>query len=68
MKKPIIFAIDDDPQVLQAIQRDLRQKYRKEYRVLSTNSANEALDALQELKLKGDMTKLLNCTANTKTS
>jgi thioredoxin reductase (NADPH) len=54
MKKPIIFSIDDDPQVLQAIQRDLRKEYRKGYRILSTSSANEALDSLKDLKLKGE--------------
>ncbi len=51
-KKPIIFAIDDDPQVLRAVVRDLRSKYRNDYRILSTNSAAEALEALQELKQK----------------
>ncbi len=54
MKLPIIFSIDDDPQVLQAIQHDLRQQYRKKYRILCTSSAQEALDALPELKKKGE--------------
>jgi len=50
MKLPILFAIDDDAQVLQAVQRDLRQQYRKKYRILATTSANEALATLVELK------------------
>ena len=54
MRLPIIFAIDDDPQVLQAIQHDLRQQYRKRYRILCTDSAREALDTLPELKKKGE--------------
>lgn len=54
MRLPIIVSIDDDPQVLQAIQHDLRQKYRKQYRVLATTSATEALDSLRELKKKGE--------------
>ena len=54
MRLPIIFAIDDDPQVLQAIQHDLRQQYRKKYRILCTGSAQEALTALPELKQKGE--------------
>ena len=54
MRLPVIFAIDDDPQVLQAIQHDLRQQYRKKYRILTTSSAREALDALPELKKKGE--------------
>ncbi len=59
MKKPIIFSVDDDPQVLKAIVRDLRSEYRKEYRILSTSSANEALDSLNELKRKGENIALL---------
>lgn len=51
-KKPIIFAVDDDPQVLRAVVRDLRSKYRNDYRILSTNSVNEALESLEELKRK----------------
>ena len=54
MKKPILFAIDDDPQVLQAVQRDLRQEFRKEYRIISTTSASEGLEAAKELKAKGE--------------
>ncbi len=53
-KTPIIFAIDDDPQVLKAIERDLRKAYRKEYKILSTSSAKEALEAIAQLKLQGD--------------
>ncbi len=58
MKKPIIFSIDDDPQVLKAVVRDLRNQYRKEYRILSTVSAKEALDALKDLKNKGETVAL----------
>ena len=45
-KKPIIFSVDDDPQVLRSLKRDLRTEYKKEYRIISTASANEALAAL----------------------
>ncbi|MVM40606.1 response regulator [Spirosoma sp. HMF3257] len=54
MRLPIIFAIDDDPQVLQAIQQDLRKQYRKQYRIIATSSAREALDSLPEFKKKGE--------------
>ena len=54
MSQPIIFAIDDDPQVLRAIGRDLKSQYRGDYRVLSTTSAKEALEGLLELKNKGE--------------
>ncbi|SDK74557.1 thioredoxin reductase (NADPH) [Catalinimonas alkaloidigena] len=58
MKKPIIFAIDDDEQVLSAVTRDLRSKYRSKYRILNTNSVQEALDSLRELKLKNEVIAL----------
>ncbi|MTI23235.1 response regulator [Fulvivirga sp. RKSG066] len=58
MKKPIIFALDDDSAVLRAIVRDLRDAYKKEYRILATESAKEALDSLKELKNKGEVVAL----------
>lgn len=59
MKKPIVFCVDDDPQVIRAIARDLRSNYKSEYRILSTDSANEALESLVELKKKGEEVALL---------
>ncbi|MCZ4408919.1 FAD-dependent oxidoreductase [Cryomorphaceae bacterium 1068] len=53
-KQPLIIVVDDDPQVLRAVSRDLKKQYRKEYRIISTDSANEALDSLLDLKKKGD--------------
>lgn len=54
IKKPIILAVDDDEQVLRAITRDLRSVYGKEYRILSTDAAQEALDTLVDLKNKNE--------------
>ena len=54
MTKPIIFSIDDDPQVLRAISRDLKSQYNTDYKIISTTSANEALEALTEMKNSGD--------------
>jgi thioredoxin reductase (NADPH) len=54
MKLPILFLIDDDPQVLRALARDVRQKYKKEYQVLSTEDPQEALASLKELKRTGE--------------
>src|SRR5258708_933792 len=48
------FSIDDDPQVLMAITRDLKAQFRKEYRILSTDSVKEALESLLELKNKSE--------------
>ncbi|WP_109299869.1 FAD-dependent oxidoreductase [Aquimarina sp. AU474] len=58
MKKPIIFALDDDPQVLRAITRDLKAEYRSTYRIMSTDSANDALEALIDLKKKNETVAL----------
>ncbi len=58
MKKPIIFALDDDPQVLRAVSRDLKSEYRKDYRIMSTDSANDALEALVDLKKKNETVAL----------
>jgi thioredoxin reductase (NADPH) len=54
MKLPFIILIDDDIQVLRAIQRDVRNKFREEYKVLATDSAVEALESVKELKLKNE--------------
>jgi thioredoxin reductase (NADPH) len=53
MVKPVILAADDDREVLGAIERDLRQRYRDTYRVLTTGSAQEARETAQELKRRG---------------
>ncbi len=58
MKKPILFVVDDDPQVLAAVTRDLRAEYRANYRIIRTDSPQEGLDALKDLKRKGDVVAL----------
>jgi thioredoxin reductase (NADPH) len=59
MAKPVILTVDDDPDVLQAIERDLRSRYSERYRVLRASSANEALDTLHRLKSRNDAVALL---------
>lgn len=51
--KPVIFCVDDDPEVLAAIERDLRQHYKNEYRIVKANSALEASAAAHQLKQRG---------------
>jgi thioredoxin reductase (NADPH) len=58
MSKPILLALDDDPQVLRAVVRDLRNAYGKDYKILSTVSATEALESLKELKNKNETVAL----------
>ncbi len=58
MGKPVIVAVDDDPQVVAAVRRDLRDRYAQGYRIVSTVSGAETLDALAELKARGDVVAL----------
>ena len=50
MTKPIIMTVDDEPQVLNAIERDLRNHYHSSYRIIKVNSGTEALETTRELK------------------
>jgi thioredoxin reductase (NADPH) len=52
MPKPIILIVDDEPKVLNAIERDLRQHYRSDYRIIKVNSGTEALETVQQLKAR----------------
>jgi thioredoxin reductase (NADPH) len=54
MPKPVILTLDDEPQVLNAIERDLRQYYRQEYRILKAASGAEALETVQQLKQRNE--------------
>lgn len=54
MKRPFILVIDDDIQVLRALERDLRNQYRNSYHVIAANSAEEAYQLISELKLKSE--------------
>jgi thioredoxin reductase (NADPH) len=56
--KPIILTIDDDPAVLQAIARDLRKQYGDRFRIMRADSGKAALEATQQLKLRGDTVAL----------
>ena len=53
MSKPVLLTVDDDPEVLNAIERDLRMHFRSLYRVIKASSGREALGAVQELKRRG---------------
>jgi thioredoxin reductase (NADPH) len=53
MAKPVLLTVDDEPEVLGAIDRDLRQHYRGEYRIVKAGSGREALEATRQLKQRG---------------
>ncbi len=61
MAPPAIVTVDDEPEVLRAVERDLRRKYGKEYRVLGTDSGSGAVDLLKQLKTRGDSVALMLC-------
>src|SRR5262245_42988602 len=54
MNKPVILVADDDAQVLAAVRRDLRSRYRDKYVIVSAGSGEEALATVRELKARGD--------------
>jgi thioredoxin reductase (NADPH) len=59
MAKPILLTVDDDTDVLRAIERDLRSYYGAEYRVLASDAPGQALDLLKQLKVRNDSVALL---------
>jgi thioredoxin reductase (NADPH) len=59
MGHPVILTVDDDPSVSRAIARDLRRRYGEDYRIVRASSADEALEALRELKLRGGRVAVL---------
>lgn len=59
MSKPVILVVDDDPQVLAAVRRDIRSRYRESYTVMGAGSGAEALATARELKARGDSLALL---------
>jgi len=56
--KPTILTIDDDPVVLMAVERDLRRRYGQDYRIVSINIAQAALDYCQQMKSRDEVVAL----------
>jgi thioredoxin reductase (NADPH) len=57
--KPVLLTVDDDPGISRGIARDLRRRYAQDYRVVRTESGPQALEALREIKLRGDVVAVL---------
>ncbi len=57
--KPTILAVDDDADVLRLVKSDLRKQYGKDYRILSAEGGQPALDALNQLKERDEPVALL---------
>jgi thioredoxin reductase (NADPH) len=58
MASPTILIVDDDIQVCNAVERDLRQHYRQDYRIMKATSGAVALEAVQRLKQRNDQIAL----------
>ena len=59
MAKPTLLTVDDDPDVLRSIERDLKRQYSAEYRVLRAESGAAALEILRQLKERNDSVALM---------
>ena len=59
MNKPVLLAVDDDPQVLAAVRRDLRSRYKDDYTIMGAASGAQALDTTHELKRRGNSLAML---------
>ena len=59
MAKPVLMSVDDDPEVLRAVERDLRKHYAEHYRIMRASSGSSALQALASLKRRGEPVALL---------
>jgi thioredoxin reductase (NADPH) len=59
MAKPILLSVDDDSDVLRAIERDLRSHYGAEFRVIGSDSPEGALTLLRQMRVRNDNVALL---------
>jgi len=57
--RPVIVTVDDDPSVSRAVARDLRKQYGERHRIVRAESGEQALDALRQLKLRGDQVAVI---------
>src|SRR5579859_4024519 len=57
--RPVIVTVDDDPSVSRAIARDLRRRYGERNRIVRAESGEQALDALRQMKLRGDQVAVI---------
>jgi thioredoxin reductase (NADPH) len=59
VSRPAILTVDDDPSVSRAVARDLRRQYGEGYRIVRAESGAQALEALREIKLRGEQVAVL---------
>ena len=56
--KPVLLTVDDDPQVLIALARDLKKEYGNRFRILQADSGENALELMYQLKLRNEVVAL----------
>src|SRR5262245_44614865 len=54
-----MITVDDDPGVSRAVARDLRRRYGQRYRIVRAESGADALEALRQMKLRGDLVAVI---------
>jgi thioredoxin reductase (NADPH) len=57
-KKPFILALDDDPSVLRAVERDLKSRFSTDYRILAVDAPDKAMQSVKQLTARGDRVAL----------
>jgi thioredoxin reductase (NADPH) len=57
--RPVLLTVDDDSQVVQAVERDLRHQYGKRFRILKAGSGQKALGLVKQLKIRNEIVALL---------
>jgi thioredoxin reductase (NADPH) len=57
--KPVLLTVDDDPGVSRAVARDLRKRYGQDFRIVRAETGRQALEALREIRLRGDPVAVL---------
>src|SRR6202021_982134 len=57
--RPVVVTVDDDPSVSRAVARDLRRRYAERNRIVRAESGEEALEALRQMKLRGEQVAVL---------
>ena len=59
MARPILLAVDDDVNVLEAVVQDLRREYGATYRVMRAASGQAGLDTLEQLRTRQEAVALI---------
>lgn len=58
MPKPVILSLDDDPSVLNSVERDLRARYGPDYRILPMGEGKAALEYLKKMEQRNETAAL----------